>query len=156
MTQAQTTSRAAVPGRATGVHESAEVKRTSIRLTMMQWAAILAVILLFHAIHKGEFLTPVITFIAGAHFISLAQRFRSLKHYVTGALLMAWATLLAMMFPGELMPTVGTLGTAAILLGSGAWTLASAGTSAGRRGRTNAGRIISRKLIRIQGLGTRA
>jgi hypothetical protein len=113
-----------------GSAESPEVKRTFARVNMMQWAAIIATVVLFHAIHKQQFLATVITFIVGAHLIPLARLFRYAAHYVTGALLMAWATIIAIAFPGEMMPTVGALGTAAILLGSAAYTLALAGRAA--------------------------
>jgi hypothetical protein len=110
--------------------ESPEVKRTFARVNVMQWAAIVAAIVLFNAIHKQEFLATTIIFIVGAHLIPLARLFHYAVHYVTGALLMAWATVIAIAFPGEMMPTVGALGTAAILLGSAAYTLTSAGRAA--------------------------
>lgn len=110
--------------------DSPEFKRTFFRVNMMQWLAIAAAVVLFNAIQKQEFLATVITFIVGAHLIPLARLFRYSAHYVTGALLMAWATVIAIAFPGEMMPTVGALGTAAILLGSAAYTLTLAGRAA--------------------------
>jgi hypothetical protein len=114
----------------TGSLESPEVKRAFFRVNMIQWAAIMGAVVLFNAIHKEEFLATVIAFIVGAHLIPLAALFRYSAHYVTGGLLMAWATIVAMTFPGEMMPTVGALGTAAILLGSAVYTLTSAGRAA--------------------------
>jgi hypothetical protein len=113
-----------------GPVESPDVKRTFFRVNMMQWAAIVAAVVLFNAIHKQEFLATVITFIVGAHLIPLARLFHYTAHYVTGGLLMAWATVVAIAFPSELMPSLGALGTAAILLGSAAFTLALAGRAA--------------------------
>jgi hypothetical protein len=112
-----------------GSLDSPEVKRTFFRVNMMQWAAIIAAIVLFNTIHKQEFLATVITFIVGVHLIPLARLFQYSAHYVTGALLMAWATIVAIVFPGEMMPTLGALGTAGILLGSAAYTLALAGSA---------------------------
>jgi hypothetical protein len=113
-----------------GSLDSPEVKRAFLRVNIMQWAAIITAVVLFSAIHKQEFLATVITFIVGAHLIPLARLFRYGAHYVTGALLMAWATVIAIAFPGEMMPTVGALGTATILLGSAAYTLTLAGRAA--------------------------
>jgi hypothetical protein len=113
-----------------GSLESSEVKRTFFRVNIMQWAAIIAAVVLFNTIHKQEFLATVITFLVGAHLIPLARLFQYSAHYVTGGLLMAWATMVAIAFPGEMMPTVGALGTATILLGSAAYTLALAGRAA--------------------------
>src|SRR5271165_2191571 len=73
-----------------GSLDSTEVKRTFSRVNIMQWAAIVAAIVLFNAIHKQEFLATVITFIVGAHLIPLGRLFRYTAHYVTGVLLMAW------------------------------------------------------------------
>ena len=109
---------------------STEAKRTFTRVNILQWTAIVAALVLFNVLHKQEFLAAVITFIVGAHLIPLARLFCYPAHYVTGGLLMFWATLIAIMLPGEMMPSIGTLGTAAILLGSAAYTLASAGRAA--------------------------
>jgi len=114
----------------TGPLDSPEMKRTFSRVNMMQWAAIVVAIVLFNAIHKQEFLGTVITFIVGAHLTPLARLFRYAAHYVTGGLLMAWATVIAIAFPAEMMPSIGALGTAAILLGSAVYTLTSAGRAA--------------------------
>jgi hypothetical protein len=111
----------------TGSLDSPEIKRTFFRMNLMQYAAIFSAIVLFNALHKQEFLATVITFIVGSHLIPLARLFRYSAHYVTGGLLMAWAMIVAIAFPGNMMPTVGALGTAVILLGSAAYTLALAG-----------------------------
>ncbi len=110
--------------------ESPEMKRSFFRVNLMQWMAIIAAVVLFNALHKQEFLATVITFIVGAHLIPLARLFRYEAHYVTGGLLMAWATVIAIAFPGAMMPTVGALGTATILLGSAVSTLVLAGRAA--------------------------
>ena len=110
--------------------ESFAEKRSFVRVNVTQWAAILAANLLFSVFHKQEFLTPVITFIVGAHLISLARLFRFSMNYVTGTLLMSWATVMAMVFPGAMMPTIGAVGTAAFLLGGAVCTLTSAGRAA--------------------------
>jgi hypothetical protein len=117
----------------TDSQESREVKRTFTRVNMVQWLAITAAIVLFNAIHKQEFLTPAITFIVGAHLVPLARLFSHSTHYVTGGLLMFWATVIAIAFPPEIMPSVGALGTAVLLLVSAAYTLTLAGRAAKSR-----------------------
>lgn len=129
-----------------------QTKNTAEAIACRATVTILAAVVVFHAIHKPEFLTPVVTFIVGAHLIPLARLLRYSTHHVTGILLMTWATFIAMVFPGEMMPTVGALGTAAILLGSAAYAL----TSTGRIARMGSDRRISRVGIGVLGLGTKA
>jgi hypothetical protein len=106
--------------------ESMELRRALLRVNAMQWAAIVAAVVLFNILHKQEFLAAVITFIVGMHLFPLAELFRYPAHKVTGTLLVLWAIAMVTLFPGQMMPSVGNLGTAVILLGSAAYTLASA------------------------------
>jgi hypothetical protein len=110
--------------------ESPEDKHAFARINFLQWAAIFAAVAFFNALHRTEYLTPVITFIVGAHLIPLARLFSYRPHLVTGSLLMFWATIMVMVFAKENMTSVGAIGTAMILLGSAAWTLTIAGRAA--------------------------
>jgi hypothetical protein len=114
--------------------EQLDMKRVFWRVNSMQWAAIAAAVVLLNLIHKGEFLVPVITFIVGMHLYPLAKLFRYPAHNVTATLLVVWATVLAAMLPGPMLPSVGAVGTAAILLGSAAYTIWSANRTARRIG----------------------
>ncbi len=106
--------------------EQLETQRVFWRVNGMQWGAIAAAVALLNLIHKGEFLVPVITFIVGMHLYPLAKVFRYPVHNVTATLLVVWATVLAATLPGSMLPSVGAVGTAAILLGSAAYTVVTA------------------------------
>jgi hypothetical protein len=106
---------------------SSKTKVAFLRVNAVQWTAIFAAGFLFNLLHKPEFLTPAITFIVGAHLIPLARLFSYRAHFVTGGLLMLWATLMAVAFAPAMMPSIGALGTGAVLVASAAHTLVSAG-----------------------------
>jgi hypothetical protein len=106
--------------------EQLQMRQLFWRVNTIQWAAIVAAVILLNLIHKGNFLVPVITFIVGMHLFPLAKVFRYPAHNVTGTLLTAWATVLAATLPESMLPSVGAVGTAAILLGSAAYTLTAA------------------------------
>jgi hypothetical protein len=106
---------------------SSKTKIAFLRVNAVQWAAIFAAGALFNFLHKPEFLTPAITFIVGAHLIPLARLFSYRAHFVTGALLMLWATVMAVAFAPTMMPSIGALGTGAVLVASAAHTLVLAG-----------------------------
>jgi hypothetical protein len=110
--------------------ESAEMKRAFHRVNAMQWIAILASVVLFSLLQRQEFLVPVITFIVGLHLFPLARLFHYPAHNVTGSLLVLWAIAVVALFDGSAMPSIGAVGTAAILLGSAAWALVRASLAA--------------------------
>jgi len=110
--------------------QSTEMSRAFFRVNAIQWTAILAVVVLFNILQKQEFLAAVITFIVGMHLFPMAEILRYPAHKVTGTLLVLWAIAMVTLFPGQMMPSVGNLGTAVILLGSAAYTLASASRAA--------------------------
>jgi hypothetical protein len=116
------------------VARALEVKRGFRRVNLYQWTSIVASIVFFNLLQRPEYLAPVITFLVGIHLIPLARLFRYRPHYATGTLLMLWATFLACALPGEAMPSVGSIGTAVILLGSAIYTLATAGRAARSQG----------------------
>lgn len=114
----------------TSSKESMERRRAFLRVNAIQWAAIVAAVVLFNILHKQEFLASVITFIVGMHLFPLAKLFRYPAHKLTGTLLVLWAIAMVTLFPGSMLPSVGNLGTAVILLGSAAYTLAAASRAA--------------------------
>jgi hypothetical protein len=112
--------------------EETEMRRMFWRVNIIQWAAIIAAVVLLNLIQKGEFLAPVITFIAGMHLYPLAKVFRHPAHKVTATLLVVWAMVIVATLPGSLLPSVGAIGTAAVLLGSAAYTIWYANRTAKR------------------------
>ena len=64
--------------------------------------------------------------------IRLARLFRNSAHYVTGTLLALWSTGVVILLYRQDIPSIGALGTAALLLLSAAYTLAVASRAAKR------------------------
>ena len=85
-----------------------------------------AAVILLGIFHLPEFIVPAIAPIVGLHLFRLARVFRYPIHYVTGTLLVLWSAGLVLTPPQEKLPSVGALGTAAILLVSAAYNLTSA------------------------------
>jgi hypothetical protein len=108
----------------------AEIKRAFWRVNTAQWIAILAAIVVLNLAQKVEYLAPVITFIIGMHFFPLATLFRYRAHNLTGTLLVLWAIANTATLPPQLLPSIGALGTATILLASAAHTIYSAARAA--------------------------
>jgi len=106
--------------------EAIQRNRAFYRINAMQWGAGFAAIVLFNAIHRPEFLAPVIAFIVGMHLFPLAKLFRYPVHNVTGSLLVLWSTAIVAVLPPQALPAAGTFGAAAILLASAAYTLTNA------------------------------
>jgi hypothetical protein len=106
--------------------EAIQRNRAFYRINAMQWGAGFAAIVLFNAIHRPEFLAPVIAFIVGMHLFPLAKLFRYPVHNVTGTLLVLWSTAIVAVLPPQALPAAGAFGAAAILLASAAYTLTNA------------------------------
>ena len=64
---------------------------------------------------------PAIETIVGLHLFPLARVFNYPLHYV-GTLLVLWSAGVVLTLPHEKLPSVGALGTAAVLLVSAAYT----------------------------------
>ncbi len=92
-------------------------------VNIIQWVSIATAVVILGMLHMTEYLVPAIAIIVGLHLFPLAESFRHRQHYWTGGLLLAWSCGTLALLPGERVPSVGALGTGAILLGSAAWTL---------------------------------
>jgi hypothetical protein len=81
--------------------------------------------------HLPEFIVPAIATIVGLHLFPLARVFHYPIHHVTATLLVLWPAGVVLALPQERLPSVGALGTAAILLVSAAYTLTIATRATG-------------------------
>ena len=81
-----------------------------------------AAAILLTIFHLQLFIVPAIATIVGLHLFPLARVFHYPLHYVTGALLLLWSAGVVLALPQEKLPSVGALGTAAILLVNAAYT----------------------------------
>jgi len=113
-----------------GSAEKAKAWRVFRVVNIIQWTGIVAAVILLGVFRLREFMVPAIATIVGFHLFPLARVFRYPVHYVTGALLVLWSVGVVMTAPREKLPSLGALGTAAILLVSAAYTLATATRSA--------------------------
>lgn len=116
----------------TGINAEQErqVKRTFTLVNTIQWIAITAVVILLSVFRLGEFIVPAIAIIVGLHLFPLARVFRYSAHYVTGTLLIVWSVGTVVTLHKRAIPSIGALGTGAILLLSAAYTLAIAARAA--------------------------
>ena len=108
---------------ATSVAEQAKVKRVFRIVNIIQWSGVVAAAILLTIFQLQLFIVPAIATIVGLHLFPLARVFHYPLHYVTGALLLLWSAGVVLALPQEKLPSVGALGTAAILLVSAAYTL---------------------------------
>ena len=123
--------RASNPSRAdTESEEQARVKRIFRWVNIVQWIGVGAAALLLGMFHLLQYIVPAIATIVGLHLFPLASAFRYPVHYVTGSLLVVWSAGAVLALPKERIPSVGALGTAAILLLSAAYTLMIASRAA--------------------------
>src|SRR5580658_2915930 len=72
-------------------------------VNIIQWIAVGAVAFTFAHFGIDAYVISAITAIVGLHMFPLARLFHYPLHYVTGAVLIAWATTSAMMVPAEKM-----------------------------------------------------
>ena len=84
----------------------------------MKWAPLLSL----GIFHLPEFIVPAIATIVGLHLFPLARVFHYPLHHATGTLLVLWSAGVVLTLPHEKLPSVGALGTAAILLVNAAYT----------------------------------
>jgi hypothetical protein len=95
-------------------------------INAVQWAAVAIGAVTLNKLHLDAYVMCAITAIVGLHMFPLARLFRYPAHYVTGAVLVTWACLSAVMVPIEHLQGVSALGTGIILWLSAAVTLALA------------------------------
>jgi hypothetical protein len=95
-------------------------------INAIQWIAVALVAFTLARLHLDAYVMSAITAIVGLHMFPLARLFRYPAHYVTGAVLVAWAVASAVFVPVEQMQAIAALGTGVILWLSAAATLALA------------------------------
>ena len=84
-------------------------------INAIQWAAIVAVVLGFSRLHIDAYGASAVTAIVGMHYLPLARLFHFPLHYVTGAVLVGWGAVSALLFSRDVVQGVAALGTGAIL-----------------------------------------
>ena len=84
-------------------------------INVIQWTAIAAVVFGFSRLHIGAYGAAAVTMIVGLHCLPLARLFRYPMHYVTGAVLVAWAAVSALLFSPDVVEGAAALGTGVIL-----------------------------------------
>jgi hypothetical protein len=99
-------------------------------INAIQWIAVGAVAFTFARLHIDAYVVSAITAIVGLHLFPLARLFRNRLHYVTAAVLVAWALASALLVPIDHMQGIAALGTGVILWLSAAATLTVALQSA--------------------------
>jgi len=114
------------PAVAAGTKRESEISRAFTRINTIQWLAVAAAIILLNVLKQPVFIPAAIAIIVGLHLFPLARLFRYNTHYVTGSLLVLWPLGAAALLPREEIPSICSLGTAVILLGSAAYTLTGA------------------------------
>ncbi len=73
--------------------------------------------------HLDHYVMNAIALIVGLHFLPLARLFRYAPHYVTGAVMVAWAMATVWVVPAESLQSVTAMGTGLLLWLSAAATL---------------------------------
>jgi len=106
--------------------ENKAIGRTFNRINLMEWIAVAIVAFVFGKLHIDAYVTAAITAIVGIHLFPLARLFRYPMHNVTGAALVAWASLSLLLVPTEHLQGITAIGTGIILWISAAATLAIA------------------------------
>jgi hypothetical protein len=96
------------------------------RINAIQWIAVALVSFFFGHFHLDAYVVSAITAIVGIHMFPLAKLFRYPLHYLTGGLLVVWATVSVMVLPLDQMQGFTAIGTGAILWFSAATTVALA------------------------------
>ena len=95
-------------------------------INAIQWAAIVMVVFGFSRLHFEAYVAPAVTAIVGLHYLPLAPLFHFRMHYATGAVLVCWAALSALLFSREEVLVLAAMGTGLILWVSAAMMLVMA------------------------------
>jgi hypothetical protein len=103
--------------------EDPAINRAFGRINLAQWIAVAVVAFVFARLHIDAYILSAITAIVGLHMLPLARLFRYKPHYLTAAVLVAWATASVFLFPAERLQGATALGTGAILWASAFVTL---------------------------------
>jgi len=106
------------------VPDDPRVGRAFAWITAIEWTAVAAVAFLCARFHWDAYLPSAVAVIVGLHFYPLARVFRNPLHYVTGTVLVVWASAAAATVPADRLPGITALGTGAILWAAAVVTLA--------------------------------
>ena len=90
-------------------------------VNLVQWGLIFAAVYGLAKLKLSDWILPAIILIVGIHFFPLARLFRAPRHYVTGAIMVAWAVVYPILFSAGKGGAIGAVGTGAILWMSGAF-----------------------------------
>ena len=91
-------------------------------INLVQWGAIFAAFYALPRLGLGDWILPAIILIVGIHFFPLARLFNAPRHYVTGAVMAAWAILYPALFSAGKGGSIGAVGAGAILWTTTAFT----------------------------------
>ena len=105
--------------------EDPKLNRAFKLINALQYIAIAAVVIGFNALHLQPYLMCGIAFVVGLHMFPLAHIFKYTPHHFTGAALVLWAVVSAVVSPIEHMQGISALGTGILLWLSSTYTLAS-------------------------------
>jgi hypothetical protein len=95
-------------------------------INAIQWIAVILVVIACAKLHLDAYVICAITAIIGLHMFPLARLFHYALHYVSGAVLVAWAVVSAVVVPTAQLQGIPAFGTGIILWLSAAATLALA------------------------------
>lgn len=93
-------------------------------INAIQWLSIAISVVILTGFGKISYIPTAVIAIVGAHFLPLARLFNYPPHYMTGAALLACASVSALTHTGQ---TTACLATGLILWGSALWALCSRG-----------------------------
>ena len=84
-------------------------------VNLLQWSLIFAAVLGLPRLGLANWIVPTIILIVGVHFFPLARLFKVPRHYITGAVMVAWAIVYPMLFSAGKGDPIGAVGAGAIL-----------------------------------------
>ena len=105
--------------------EAQQVRRAFLRINGAQYVAIPLVILAMNLLHRPEWIAASIAVVVGLNLLPLATLFHSPAHRITGTALIAYAVFTMAVLPLAEAPSLGALGSGAILLVSATHSLRS-------------------------------
>jgi hypothetical protein len=91
------------------------ISRAFVRINAAEWIAVAIVAFSFAKLHIDAYVMCAITAIVGLHMFPLARLFRYTPHYWSGAVLVAWAAVSAIVIPTENKQGISAIGTGVIL-----------------------------------------
>jgi len=125
------------PGELTDPAEEKRIATNFNRINAAEWTAGGIVAFTLARTHLDAYIPCAITAIVALHLFPLARLFGNALHYATGSVLLAWATLTAILIPVEHLQGTSAFGTGIVLWLSAFITLSLALTTASRSARTS-------------------